>query len=1078
MNKKILRKGLSLLCTLLIVQLTFAQEKIITGTVVDENDSPLPGVTITTSSSGGTSTDFDGEFSINARVGEEIEFTYMGYSKQVISVTDSQEEYKIQMKPSKNIMDEVIVTAYGVAEKESVTGSITNITSEDIEKRPVTNVFQALEGSAPGIQFNSNSGRPGSAGSIRIRGFSTLNGSNSPLYVIDGVPFGGDISDLNPHDIDEISVLKDASATALYGNRASNGVIIIKTKGGAGKPGSSLNVSIKQGIFERGLPEYNRIGPDRFMEMMWRGYRNSLLTEKADMSRVDANQRASNTLVEDYLKTNIYNVDDDQLFTENGKLNPDAQILAGYLNDFDWRGPLERKGYRQEYNISGRNSSEKGGAYYSIGYLNEEGYVKTSDFDRLTGRLNAEHNFTDWLKFGTNLSGSIQKKNNVNSSSSGSYKNPFMYSRKIAPIYPVHEHDPETGEYILDDNGEKIYDSGDNTRNQYVGRHVIWENELDTKNTHRNTLEGQAFIDINFLEDFTFSIKGDVNVRHAEEQKYNNAIIGDGAGNDGRSKKVIYRYKNYTGQQLLNWRRSFGEHNLEVLLGHENYYAMYDYTYGYKTNETFPNKGDLVNFNEITKLDGYKKDYATEGYFSRVKYNFDKKYYLEGSFRRDGSSKFKSGNRWGNFWSIGGSWIISKEDFIDYHWLNNLKLRASYGEVGNDTGASRYAYQALYYIDQNANMAALYKNQNSAEDLIWETSAQFDVGLEGRLFNRLNFTLDYFDKRSKNLLFDIDLPLSAGATHTGSASASQTKNLGTISNTGIEVAFDLDIIQTRDWNWNVGANATWLNNKIVTLPEENRENGIISGTKKRVEGRSIYDFWTYKFAGVDQMTGNSLYLPDKEGYNVNGSNPDKESLPADKLVEINGEYYTTKTTYAKKDWSGSAIPDVFGSFSTNLSWKNLSLRALVTYSYGGKVYEHSYKSLMSQSGTPGAMHENILEAWNGVPEGMNETSANRIDPSGVPAVDFSRSSDNNHTSDRWIKDGSYLVIKNVTLNYSLPEHLTQKLHLKSLDFNLGVENLKTFTKLKGMNPQYSYSGSSKDKFVPFRVYTLGINIGI
>src|SRR5699024_6088497 len=353
--------------------------------------------------------------------------------------------------------------------------------------------------------------------------------------------------------------------------------------------------------------------------------------------------------------------------------------------------------------------------------------------------------------------------------------------------------------------------------------HTVWENELDRQRSFRNTLNGQLFADITFLKDFTFSVVGDLNVRNSEARSYNNAIIGDGAGNGGRASRSVYRYKNYTGQQLLNWNKSFGKHNVEALVGHESYSDQYNYLYGYKTTETFAGKEDFINFTEITRLYDYKHTYTTEGYLSRAKYNFDNKYFAEASFRRDGSSKFSKDSRWGNFWSIGGSWIISKEDFFDLDFVNDLKFRASYGEVGSDQGVGRYAYHALYNIAQNANLAALYKSQNEANDLMWETSASIGASLEGRLFDRLNFNIEYFDKRSQNLLFDLNQPLSSGATSTGSAVSTITKNIGTISNNGLELTLDVDIIRNDDWLWNVGAKVTFMKNKIIILIEENIE---------------------------------------------------------------------------------------------------------------------------------------------------------------------------------------------------------------------------------------------------------------
>lgn len=1062
----------------LIVQFAFAQDKSISGTVTEASGQPLLGATVlVVGTSTGVSTDFDGNFKLRANEGDQIEVSYIGYASKTLNI-DSKDSYTIVLEPDSNVMDEVLVVAYGTASKESITGSVTSINSEAIAKRPISNAAAALEGSAAGIQVNNTSGQPGSEPVVRIRGFTTVNGSNSPLYVVDGVPYSGNISDISPTDIESISVLKDASASTLYGNRASNGVILIQTKSGKGD--GNMNVSIKQGFYNRGISEYDRVGPNDFMEVMWQGYRNDLMTNDPSMSREDANALASNNLVDDYLKLNIYNQANDQLFTTDGKLNPNAEILPGYAEDLDWFKAMEQTGYRQEYNVSARNSNDKGGIYYSVGYLEEDSYIERAGFDRLNARLSANYTPTDWLDYGVNLSGTHQKSSKLSatSSSANSFVNPFMYARNIAPIYPIYLHDQQTGEFLLDDDGNKIYDGGETTRNQYIGRHTIWENELDRQRTYRNTINGQVHTDIKFLEDFTFSLRGDLNLRNEERQSYNNAIIGDGAGNAGRASRVIYREKTYTGLQMLNWNRSFGDHNLEALIGHESHYDHYNYLNGYKTTETFAGKEDLINFTEITRLYDYGNTYSTEGYLSRAKYNFQQKYFAEASFRRDGSSKFSKNKRWGNFWSIGGSWIISKEDFFNLDFVDNLKLRASYGEVGSDMGAGRYAYHALYDISQNANLAALFKSQNAAEDLKWETSSSIGASLEGRLFNRMNFNIEYFDKRSQNLLFDINQPLSSGATETGSAVSTITQNIGTISNNGLELSLDVDIINSDDWYWNVGANATFMKNKIVRLPEENRENGLISGDFKRVEGRSIHDFYMYQFVGVDQMTGDALYEVDSELYNINGSNPDGDAMPEEFLREINGEYYTTNTTYGKRDWSGSAFPDVYGSFTSQLGWKNFTLSGVFTYSLGGKVYDYSYASLMSMSGSPSALHSDILNSWNGAPEGMTNTSADRIDANGTPVVDFTRSTFNNASSNRFLQDGSYLVIKNITLSYNLPYDLADKMKLSSMNFTLGVENLATFTKLKGMNPQQSFTGSSQNAYVTPRIFTLGVNVGL
>ena len=1048
------------------------------GSVIDEAGDPIIGATIQIKGTGqGTITDMDGHFSLTAPAGSTLVVSYVGYATQEVEATPN---VRVTLISDTHALDEVLVVAYGTARKSAITGAISTVDVGEIEKRPVSSISSVLEGSGTGIQVNSTYGQPGEDATIRIRGFGSVTGSNSPLYVLDGVPFGGNISDLNANDIESISVLKDATSAALYGNRASNGVILITTKRGKGDR-TRIRLSTNQGVYTRGLAEYDRLNTHDFMEAMWLGYRNQLVTNGTDLSA--ANETAGRTLISDILLYNIYNKAGDQLFDSNGKLVSDAAIRSGFLDDLDWYKPMERKGYRQEYNLSGEGSTEKNNYFMSVGYLSEEGYIKNSNFDRITARGTINLTPNKWFKTGLSVSGSHQNASYTNGASTGSFTNPFMYARNIAPIYPVHLHDMNTGEYILDDSGNKLYDGGSEYgRPQYPSRHVIWETEMDTDQSIRNTFNPNMYIDINFLKNFTFTLKGDLNLRNSESRTYNNAIIGDGAGNEGRSKREIYRYKNYTFQQQLNWNRDFNDHFVDVLLGHENYNYNYSYLYGYKTNEIFPGAVEMQNFTQITNLYDYQNDYRTESYLGRIRYSYDDKYHADASFRRDGSSRFHPDNRWGNFWSLGGNWIISKEDFMsNISWIDMMKLRASYGEVGNDGSVGYYGYMALYSMAQNANQGAAYKVQNEAKDIRWEAAASFSGALEASLFNKLDLTVELFDKRTNDLLFDVYLPLSAGATSTGSAEATITKNLGTVSNRGVEITANYNILRTRDFEWNIGANATWLKNKIITLPEQNRENGIISGTKRYMEGHGIYDFWLYQYVGVDNMTGDALYKPNLEDYHIavdGGSNigSGTEPIPGEYVVKIGNDYYTRNTTFGERDWSGSVIPKVYGSLSTNLSYKDFSLSILGTYSLGGKTIDYSYQNLMSMSGSVHSLHKDILNSWSGVPSGITESSANRIDPNGIPVIDFARSNLNNATSTRFLTDGSYFVLKNIALGYKLPKSLTNMMEVNSISLTGSIENLATFTKRKGMNPQQSFAGTSDNLMVTPRIFTVGVSV--
>ena len=1067
-----------------------AQTRTISGVVLMEgNNDPIIGATIMVKgTSVGTITDIDGNFRVtNIPDGAKaIEVSYIGMLPQSMPIQAT--PYKILLKEDTQVLDEVIIQgAYGAQTKASVTGAISSVDSKKIEQRPVSSAVAVLEGASSGIQVNSSYGEPGAGATIRIRGFGSVNGSNAPLYVLDGVPFQGNIADINPTDIESMSVLKDAASAALFGNKAANGVIIITTKKGKGDK-INFNVSMNQGIYERGISEYARLGAKDWMEVMWEGYRNSSISDGKDPAT--ANAHASSNLVSEIIKYNIFNKPDDQLFDENGKMVKDAQILPGYRGDLDWYKPIERYGHRQEYNMNGGGATEKANYYFSVGYLDEKGYVKSSDFQRLSARTNMSYKVREWFKTGLNLSASHQTKNltSGDADSNASYANPFMYARNIAPIYPIHQHDPKTGEFLTDPNGNKMYDDGEaRSRPQYSGRHVIWESDLNSRRQFRNTLNAQLFADFKFLKDFTFTVKGALNLSNTEEQNYGNAVIGDGK-DLGRAKRDIYRNKEYTFQQHLDWNKLIGDyHHLNILVGHENNKEYYNYLYGFKTNQIFEDNTAMINFTQMTSLYDYLMDYRTESYLSRIRYNYDERYYGEFSFRRDGSSKFHKDNRWGNFWSVGGSWMITKEKFMQpfLRNVNDLKLRVSYGEVGNDASVGRYGYMEFYSLLQNNNLGAAYKTQIGNDEIKWETTQSFGVALEGRFWNRLNVSMEYFDKRSKDLLFDVNLPLSVGGTSTSYLESVVTRNIGTVSNRGFEINTDIDIISNKDWTWNVGMNGTYIKNKIIRLPEENRENGIISGTKKYTEGKGIYDFWLYKYAGVDQMTGRGLYHIDSEKYYVDPANkaPGKEAVDSDKDIEageqkgfiINGKEYVTHTNYAKKDWSGSAMPKWYGSFNTSLTWKDLTVSALFTYSLGSKIIDYNYKSMMSVSSNPGAIHKDVRKAWHAVPEGMTENSPNRIWKDGTPRIDYTTDSEGNSTSDRFLQNGNYLTIKNITVSYNLPKSITRKLNIGRLGVNMSLENLYSFTSLKGMTPTQSFNGTNYNVFVPARVLSFGIN---
>ncbi len=969
---------------------------------------------------------------------------------------------RVSLKSNAELLDEVVVVAYGTQKRASITGAVSSVGNKEIEKRPVTNVTSALEGTTTGVQVNSTYGEPGnSSNSIRIRGFGSINGTNEPLIVVDGVPYEGGLNEINSNDIESMSVLKDASSAALYGNKAANGVILITTRRGTSNK-LGVRLDIRQGIYTRGIPEYDRLGINDWMETMWKGYqRYYMVDEKMDATSAAA--AVNQTLMANVIKANIFDKGNTDLFDADGHFL--GNVLPGYT-DLDWNDALERNGYRQEYNLSADAAGNKYDLFASASYLNEKGYIISSDFERFSGRLKANFTPNKWFKSGINMSASSSEGNYANEANGTYYINPFYAARMMAPVYPYYQHNAD-GSIVTDEDGNPTYNLGQ----QYLSnRHIVYELENDINRTYNTSMQGQIYATISFLHDFQFTAKGNLFTSNMKQKNYNNPVCGDGAGNNGRLTQYYQRVKDYTLSQELFWAHQFNDHSVDVLLAHEarNYYVGLDYTAKTNMKMTGDNT-ELSNFSETTYSEGSTTEYATESYLARARYNYKEKYYFDASFRRDGSSRFHPDHRWGNFWSVGGSWMISEEDFMaDVDWVDDLKLRASYGEVGNDAGVDYYAFMALYNSDVNNGLGAYYKNQLMNENLKWETTSSFDIALEARLFDRWNVSVDYFDKRSRDLLFNVYNPLSAGSTDVwGSAMSSQYRNIGSVSNRGIEFATDVDIIRSNDWNWNVGFNMTWLKNEIIELPDGE---DILNGIQQFSEGHSIYEFYTYQYAGVDQMNGRALYEidPDQiETAQANGYH-----------VNINGQDYTYNTTYARKDWSGTALPTVYGSISTAVSYKGLTLSILGTYSLGGKTYDSTYASLMSTGvASPSALHTDVLNTWQGVPEGMTETSPNRVDPNAIPRFDLStQDAYSQGTSDRWLQNSSYFVLKNINLNYNLPKHCVAKMGLAGLSIYGSIENAFTITSLKGMNPQYSFNGGMDNTFVTARVYTLGLNL--
>jgi len=1108
-----------------------AMAKTVKGVVIDASDKePIVGASVLVKGTAvGASTNIDGEFNLNAPDNAKtLVVSYVGMATKEVAITGG--EMKIELTSVTTDLDEVVVVAYGSQKKSSITGAISQVKSEDIQKRPVSNVVSALEGSTSGITSTANYGVPGDAGSIQIRGIGTVNGSTSPLYVVDGVPYGGSVSDLNPDDIESMSVLKDAASAALYGNRAANGVILITTKK-ANKEKVSITFKTTQGWYNRGLKEYETTNASQWMNVAYMDMLSTYVSTQ-NINRYDkvgmaaAHQYVKDNFISGYAYVNIFDAPDDALFDANGKF-VNAPIKSGYKGDLDWFDQAQRTGYRGEYYLSGSGATEKSDYFFSLGYLSEDGYMKDADFERISGRAAINVTPVKWVKTGLSVNAAHKKtSSSMNGVGDGDNKvnNPFMSCRNMAPIYAVHAHDPFTGEYLLDELGKRYYNLGHipNYLNPETGevedyivnnrtqdRHVIYESELNSDKTITNTVNAIAYADIMLPYGFTISVKGNLNTKNTENTVMSSAKIGDYVGKGGQLDKYVYNYKTWNFQQQLRWNKTYGKHTIMFLLGHENYSYQYDYTAITKTGEAFPDIPALSNYSTFTSSRGYRNRYTTESYLTRVQYNFDDRYNLEASFRRDGSSRFAKDVRWGNFGSIGANWVFSNEEFMkDFTWLNNGKLRADWGQVGYDAAADYYAYRSLYVSTTHNSKPAYYLSQNAAEKLKWETGESWGIALEGRLFDRWNISLEYYDKRNKDLLFNVYAPLSQGTTETTSSASNQSTsavtmyNMGTISNRGIEINTDVDIWKNKDWTINLAANLTTLKNEVLSLPEQNKD-GIDNTTQFIKVGKSRYEFYTRTYRGIDQLTGQALYDMDFEKYHIVASDGQiiggkyvlnektgKNELVSEatkNYVHINGKYYSTNADEAERTFKGHAMPSVYGSFTPTIRWKDLTLSMLFTYSLGGKVYDSNYNSLTTAQGNPGNKHVDVLNSWTTVPDflinddGTPKTDyegADRISTSLLPEFSNANSKHNNAASDRFLISADYWQIKNINLSYSLPRKWTNAVGLSRVLVSFSAENVYTHTSRQGINPMMSMNGYQYNYMVPARVFTFGLNVNI
>ena len=911
-------------------------------------------------------------------------------------------QVKITLKSDSEILDEVVVTGYGIQRKASFTGAASMVGQDVIAKKNDANFVKALEGAVPGVQMNNSTGIPGAWGAVFIRGRSSLNSGTQPLYIIDGVPINSDnegmsetnnkfldpMASLNAADIENVTVLKDAAATAIYGSRAANGVIVITTKKGSqGK--FNINLDIKQGFVSMGNNNMEFANAEQTMKLFANGYQ--------------ARYGGSWQEAYDYLA--------DEFFEWDRK------------SSYDWVDKATRKGYYQDYNINAQGRTGSTGYYFSLGYMDTEGLVIGSDMQRYSGRLNVDSKFNVFT-FGASASYSYAVQNGFSQSTGGSMSSPMVAAiSSMLPLYPFYNED---GSYanIASSNPLALHDKDKGEINEVTSQ----------------TINLSPYLQIDFGKGIYAKTTFGANIIDLREYNYWSAIYNpQGMNYNGLGQQYNSRSTVLTWNNILGWNYTFDKkHHINLMLGQEMQRKSYFYEYYSGSDFPFADSGmrDLTTAGSWNDSEYYKREARLASYFADAHYSYDDKYYISGSFRRDGSSVFGANNRWGNFWSVGAKWRITGEDFLkDNPILTNATLRASYGTVGNQD-IDWYAARGFYEAGANyGGVPGMTPESIANPNLTWEVSKKFDIGFDLSFINRIHLTFDYYNETTDDALFEVPLSMTTGLSET-------FQNIGSIRNRGIEVAVNASIIQNRELTWSVYANLTWNKNEVIKLstpdPIEPNNFSIIE------EGHPYRQFYMKEYAGVDRETGKPMWYLNKEG-----------------------DETTTAYNDAAKRYVGSAEPKVLGGFGTSLNWKNIDFSATFNYRLGAKVYDSgaSFTGFGMSFRTP--LKEVALNSW---------TEDNK--DAKYPQYIYGDPNNSTSTSSRFLYSGNYLRIGNLTLGYTIPSKWTKKAFIQKLRAYVSVDNLYTFTAsdFVGYSPETYASGVIAWQYPVTRTFIGGIQV--
>ncbi len=992
------------------------QIKLVTGVVTDEDGVPLPGVDITLQDdeSKGTSTDFDGNFKIQVSPNETLKITSIGFETAYINI-DGQDQLNIVLKPSMNELDELIVVGYGKKKKRDLTGSIESITSEEISNSNAQDPISVLQGRAAGVQVTSSSGAPGGGMSLRVRGNSSLNAGNSPLYVIDGIPvesislssLNGDdaplnpLADINPNDIESIEILKDASSTAIYGSRAANGVILITTK--RGKVGEAqINIDLSYGLSEI-TRKLSVLNASQYRQVIIDSYRNMDNPEIPNPSIIDS---------------------------LNAKNN----------GDVDWQEEMLRTARQYKANVSVRGGSEDTQYAWSSSFLDQDGIVLNSNYQRFTSRLNLDFKASDKLKFGQSLSYTHDRNNRINAGGSGN----LSVIRELLirpPTYPNYLPDGSLNGY------------------QFGKRNPIGLAELATHLNKKNRIIASQFAEYEITEGLTLRSNLNLDFIAMKEDEF---IPSSLDYREGYNTGAVRSLNNLTwgNETFLSFNHSFNNtHHLSAVAGFSFQNWKSEMT---GLDGMFFSSDEIRTLNSAGTISNQEVNVANEhsmrSYFGRLSYDYKGKYLAEVNFRADGSSRFGKDKRFGYFPSASVGWRFSDEPFLKNNILTDGKLRISVGQTGNEA-IGNYTARGEFtvgtnYLDKPGAAPIVTPNQR----LTWEKTTQYNVGLDlSFLKNRINLNADMYLKKTSDLLYNVPIPRTTGF-------AFITQNIGGIENKGVELSLSTHNL-VNEFKWSTRFNISANRNKVTDLPEELLTNGYIQNGKYQIlkEGSPIGTFFGYKFNGVyatdeDNVDGLTYGA---QGPTFKGGEPIWEDTNGDGVIDDND-----------KQIIGDATPDFFGGITNEFAYKNFSLSVFFQFSYGNDIYSeinHQRNSVVRYNN----LSTDALNRWR---------KPGDITDFPKPVRDDPRESDSRIQS-RWVEDGSYIKLKNINLNYSFPKQIINPIGLTSLNAYITASNLITWTHYTGFDPDVNAfsgirPGVDNGVYPQSRTFILGLKIGL